>query len=135
MTDNINSIYMKITHVLLEIGMKTSFKGFFYVREAVAILTETFGVGKNMEEIDIKEIIPKALYIDIGHRFSVSCENVEKSIRVAINDLWKTTVPGQTKQINGHPHKVPEKRYTNTQIIFLVYCHTFCNFSYTLIEE
>lgn len=114
-------LYRAINYILLELGIKPSYKGYFYIREAVVLFIESLDPDVDYASVDIKEIIPKALYIDIGKRLSITIENVEKSIRVAINNMWQTADAGKVITILGHKYTFPKQKHTNTQIIYTVF--------------
>ena len=121
---NRQSLHRIINFVLLELGIKPSYKGFYYIREAVILFIEYLGPDANYSSVDIKEIVPKILYIDIGKKLSVTIENVEKSIRVAINNMWQTVTPGQEITVSGRKYTLPENKHTNMQIIYTAFQYT-----------
>lgn len=84
------------------------------------------GIENDSEVCGIKEIIPKALYIDVSKKLLVSIENIEKSIRVAINRMWEDVEPGLEIDVFGKKFVFPKKKPTNTQFL--------CS-SYNLLRE
>lgn len=68
----------RITNTLLTLGVPTKLRGYAYVREAVEVMAQRPGLS-----------ITKELYPTVGQRCDASPENVERSIRGAINSAWK----------------------------------------------
>ena len=60
--------YILITHVLLSMRLKARYKGFFYLREILILMLDGQGIENDSEVCGIKEIIPKALYIDVSKK-------------------------------------------------------------------
>mgnify|MGYP002508287886 CR=1 FL=1 len=118
--------YILITHVLLSMRLKARYKGFFYLREILILMLDGQGIENDSEVCGIKEIIPKALYIDVSKKLLVSIENIEKSIRVAINRMWEDVEPGLEIDVFGKKFVFPKKKPTNTQFL--------CS-SYNLLRE
>jgi two-component system response regulator (stage 0 sporulation protein A) len=68
----------RITNTLLTLGVPTKLRGYAYLREAVEVMAQRPGLS-----------ITKELYPTVGQRCDASPENVERSIRSAINAAWK----------------------------------------------
>lgn len=113
--------YILITHVLLSLRLKARYKGFFYLREILILMLDGQGVEPVGSICNIKEIVPKALYIDVSKKLSVSIDNIEKSIRVAINRMWEDVEPGLIIDIYGKTFEFPQKKPTNTQLLYSAY--------------
>ena len=69
-----------IINTLLDLGVPAHIKGYRYLVTALSLV---------IENPDIKEAITKELYPTVGQRCDASPENVERSIRGAINSAWK----------------------------------------------
>lgn len=113
--------YKLTTAALLSLRVKARYRGFFYVREIVLLLLNSEETISDDKYYDIKEIIPKALYIDVSKKMSVSIENIEKSIRVAIVRMWENVEPGAEAEILGIKYSFPSTKPTNTQLIHMTY--------------
>lgn len=113
--------YKLINAVLLAMRFKPRYHGFFYLREIIILIITDKNFASDNPTYNIKDIIPKALYIDVAKKLSVSIENIEKSIRVAIQRMWETAEPGLTVDILGEKYTFPQKKPTNTQIMFAAY--------------
>lgn len=114
-------LYRIINMVLFAMRFKAHYRGFFYIREILLLLLLD-EKGNDAEEIrDIKDIVPKALYIDVSKKLSVSIENIEKSIRVAIQKMWETAQPGLETELCGEKYTFPQTKPTNTQTIYSSY--------------
>lgn len=68
----------RITNALLTLGIPTKLRGYAYIREAVEVMALRPSLS-----------ITKELYPTVGQRCDASPENVERSIRGAINSAWK----------------------------------------------
>jgi two-component system response regulator (stage 0 sporulation protein A) len=66
-----------ISEVLLSLHFSTKHNGFSYLREAILLMAK-----------DPAQSVTKVLYPAIAHTFSCQKENVERSIRTAIETAW-----------------------------------------------
>lgn len=66
------------TELLLALGFSTKHNGFAYLREAVLQMSK-----------DPAQSVTKVLYPTVGHIFGCSKENVERSIRTALDCAWE----------------------------------------------
>ena len=66
-----------VTDQLLSLSISTKHNGFAYLREAVLLMS-----------IDLAQSITKVLYPAVAHIFGCSKENVERSIRTALDSAW-----------------------------------------------
>ena len=113
--------YRIITAALLTMRLKARYRGFFYLREILILMINGEDFGTSAQIHDIKDIIPKALYIDVSKKLSVTIENIEKSIRVAINRMWETAEPGKEVDFFDTKYTFPQTKPTNTQVIYSAY--------------
>ncbi len=67
-----------ITELLLSLGFSTKHNGFGYLREAIILMSR-----------DPAQSVTKVLYPAVGHVFDCSKENVERSIRTALDCAWE----------------------------------------------
>lgn len=123
MTENITSMekYRIITAALLTMRLKARYRGFFYLREILILMINGEDFGTSVQIHDIKDIIPKALYIDVSKKLSVTIENIEKSIRLAINRMWDVAEPEKEVDFFDTKYKFPQTKPTNTQVIYSAY--------------
>ena len=67
-----------VTELLLSLGISTKHNGFAYLREAVILMSK-----------DPAQSVTKVLYPAVAHIFGCSKENVERSIRTALDCAWE----------------------------------------------
>lgn len=67
-----------ITDLLLSLGITTKHNGFYYLRHAILLMSK-----------DPSQSVTKVLYPAVGHNFGCSKENVERSIRTALDYAWE----------------------------------------------
>jgi two-component system response regulator (stage 0 sporulation protein A) len=73
---------VSVTELLLSLGFSTKHNGYSYLREAVILVSK-----------DPAQSVTKVLYPAIAHRFGCHKENVERSIRTALDSAWKKKDP------------------------------------------
>ena len=69
---------VSVTELLLSLGFSTKHNGFSYLREAILL------IAKNPSQS-----ITKVLYPAVAHIFGCQKENVERSIRTAVDSAWE----------------------------------------------
>lgn len=119
--NGIKEQYKLVNMVLFAMRIKARYRGFFYLREILVLLIENEKASDAEGISNIKDIFPKALYIDVSKKLSVTIENIEKSIRVAIQRMWETAEPGLEIELCGEKYTFPQTKPTNTQIIYSAY--------------
>jgi len=71
-----------VTELLLALGFSTKHNGFGYLREAVLLMAR-----------DPSQSVTKILYPAVAHTFGCQKENVERSIRTALDSAWERGNP------------------------------------------
>jgi len=97
-TDPINYV----TELLLALGFSTKHNGFGYLREAVLLMAK-----------DPAQSVTKVLYPAVAHTFSCQKENVERSIRTALDCAWER---GDRRLWN---HYFPDARHRPSNAVFI----------------
>ena len=69
---------VSVTELLLSLGFSTKHNGFAYLREAILL------IAKNPSQS-----VTKVLYPAVAHSFGCQKENVERSIRTALDSAWE----------------------------------------------
>ena len=69
---------VSVTELLLSLGFSTKHNGFAYLREAILL------IAKNPSQS-----VTKVLYPAVAHIFGCQKENVERSIRTALDSAWE----------------------------------------------
>lgn len=72
-TDPVNFV----TELLLSLSISTKHNGFAYLREAILLMAR-----------DPSQSVTKVLYPSIAHMFGCQKENIERSIRTALDSAW-----------------------------------------------
>ncbi len=67
-----------ITELLLSLGVSTKHNGFAYLREAILLMSKDPG-----------QSVTKVLYPTVAHTFNCNKDNVERSIRTALDCAWE----------------------------------------------
>ena len=67
-----------VTDLLLSLSISPKHNGFSYLREAMSLMTK-----------DPSQSVTKVLYPTVAHTFGCSKENVERSIRTALDSAWE----------------------------------------------
>ena len=75
------SVDERVTNLFLSIGIPAHIKGYGYLREAVKMV---------MENHDLINRITKELYPGIARRFSTTPSKVERAMRHAIDEAWRS---------------------------------------------
>lgn len=68
---------VSVRSLLLSLGISTKHNGFAYLREAILLMSK-----------DPSQSITKVLYPEVAHICSCQKENVERSIRTALDSAW-----------------------------------------------
>ncbi len=88
-SDNTNSLEVKITNIIHEIGVPAHIKGYLYLREAITMV-----VG----DMELLSAVTKELYPNIAKQFNTTPSRVERAIRHAIEVAWSR---GKVDTINS----------------------------------
>ncbi len=97
-TDPVNYI----TDRLLALGFSTKHNGFGYLREAILLMSK-----------DPAQSITKVLYPAVAHSFGCQKENVERSVRTAMECAWERGDPLLWKEL------FPDARQRPTNAVFI----------------
>ena len=101
----------QIQHLLLCLGIPSTYLGFRYLSHAVSIC---------LENEDYLTSVYKALYIDVAKYFETSRQNVEHCIRTAVNRCWYHGNRELLIQIARYPLI---GKPTNSEFIDILYHH------------
>lgn len=71
-----------IQNLLLSLNLSTKHNGFAYLREAILLMAK-----------DPSQSVTKVLYPSVAHSFQCQKENVERSIRTALDRAWEKRDP------------------------------------------
>ncbi|MBX5476552.1 MAG: sporulation transcription factor Spo0A [Clostridia bacterium] len=101
----------RITDVLHEIGIPAHIKGYRYLREAIAMVTE---------RIDLLSAITKELYPTIAKRNGTTPSRVERAIRHAIEVAWSRGNFEAIQSLFGHTVSSDRGKPTNSEFIAML---------------
>lgn len=76
-----NYLDVAITSEIRKIGIPAHLKGYYYIRESLAILAH---------HPDFINMVTKALYPEVAKKFGTTSVRVERSIRNAVDVVWNT---------------------------------------------
>lgn len=85
-----------ITELLLSLGCSTKHNGFAYLRESVLLMAR-----------DPSQSVTKVLYPEVAHICDCSKENVERSIRTALDRAWEKRDPETWQILFPHARQRP----------------------------
>ncbi|MEA4883965.1 MAG: sporulation transcription factor Spo0A [Clostridia bacterium] len=83
----------EVTRILYNLGVPTYFKGYCYVKEAIALVTK---------EIGLLGAVTKSLYPRVAEKYSTTPLIVEAAVRYTIQKTWKQGNPDQINRIFGY---------------------------------
>lgn len=93
---------VSVSELLLSLGFSTKHNGFAYLREAVILVSK-----------DPAQSVTKVLYPAVAHIFGCQKENVERSIRTALDSAWKR---GDLQRWNRY---FPDASYRPSNAVFI----------------
>lgn len=102
---------MKARSLLLSLGMRTTLKGFHYLRYALELC---------MENEEYLLLVYKWLCSDVAKHFHTTQNNVEHCIRTAISNCWERGNRKLFLQLAGHEM---DKAPSNGEFISILYNH------------
>lgn len=110
-SDNNNSLEVKITNIIHEIGVPAHIKGYLYLREAITMV-----VG-NME---LLSAVTKELYPNIAKQFNTTPSRVERAIRHAIEVAWSRGKVDTINSLFGYTVHTEKGKPTNSEFVAMV---------------
>lgn len=77
--DNAESLDVRVTNLIQQIGIPAHIKGYHYVRKAIVMTTES---------PEMMEYVTKRLYPEVAKIYNTTSSRVERAIRHAIEVAW-----------------------------------------------
>lgn len=105
------TLEMRITKLLHEIGIPAHIKGYNYIREAIIIC---------VNNPEILNYITKGLYLDIAEKYKTTETRVEKGIRHAIERVWLQGNQELINELFAYTISASKGRPTNSEFIALI---------------
>lgn len=106
-----NDIEVEITNILHEIGIPAHIKGYFYIREAIYMVTQN---------IDLLSAVTKILYPTIASKFNTTSSRVERAIRHAIEVAWNRGCIDTINSLFGYTIPKDKGKPTNSEFIAMI---------------
>ncbi len=106
-----NSLKIKLTKLLHELGVPSHIKGYEYIREGIILL---------YNDPTIIGGITKELYPEIAEKFNTSVSRVERAIRHAIEVSWNRGDLDLMEEVFGHSVDYDKAKPTNSEFIVTI---------------
>ena len=71
--------FLKITVILVGLGITANYSGFFYIRDAVLILTKDFNPQKRLM---------KDVFSVVAEKYGVTASGIDRAVRKSIEKAW-----------------------------------------------
>ncbi len=102
---------VRVTNILIEIGVPAHIRGYNYMREAIMLA---------VEDIDVLNYITKELYPSIAKKCNTSPSRVERAIRHAIEVAWSRGEVSAIDNLFGYTISNNKGKPTNSEFIALI---------------
>lgn len=99
----------KITHLLLSLGIHSTYNGFHYLCYALELCAENE---------DYLLTVYKNLYADVAARFHTNRNNIERCLRTVITSCWERGNRQLLIELAGYPLTA---KPTNSEFIDILY--------------
>ena len=109
--EEIKDIKIKVTQMMLELGMPAHLRGYHYLREAIFL---------TIEDMELVGSITKLLYPEIAKRFHATNDKVERAIRSVIEVGWQRGNEELFEEILGYSRVHSKERPTNSEFIVAI---------------
>lgn len=106
-----DEIVLDVTDVLHRLGIPASIKGYRYLRDAVLMACDDFGV---------LDCVTKSLYPKLADRYNTTVSRVERSIRHAIEVGWERGDINALHEYFGYTVSMSKGKPTNSEFISIV---------------
>ena len=106
-----NSLHTDITNIISEIGIPAHIKGYKYLREAITMVYNNFGIIGS---------VTKVLYPEVADKFKTTPSRVERAIRHAIEISWTRGKSDTINQLFGYTVNISKCKPTNSEFIAMV---------------
>lgn len=106
-----NSLEMRVTDIIHEIGVPAHIKGYQYLREAIMM---------SVEDPEVLSSITKLLYPTIAKKFKTTSSRVERAIRHAIEVAWSRGKMDTIDELFGYTVSNGKGKPTNSEFVALI---------------
>ena len=108
---NPNSIEIKVTEILHEIGVPAHIKGYNYLRDSIIMSTE---------KPEIINAVTKQLYPSVAKKYETTSSRVERAIRHAIEVAWDRGDVDILNSYFGYTIHTGRGKPTNSEFIAMI---------------
>jgi len=102
---------VRVTNILIEIGVPAHIRGYNYMREAIILA---------VQNIDVLNYITKELYPTVAKKCNTSSSRVERAIRHAIEVAWSRGEVSAIDNLFGYTISNHKGKPTNSEFIALI---------------
>ncbi|HEY8363155.1 MAG TPA: sporulation transcription factor Spo0A [Tissierellaceae bacterium] len=105
------NLEMEITNIIHEIGIPAHIKGYFYLREAIAMV---------VNNVELLGAVTKVLYPTIAKKYNTTPSRVERAIRHAIEVAWNRGCVETLNNLFGYTIQKDKGKPTNSEFIAMI---------------
>ena len=105
------NLEMEITNIIHEIGIPAHIKGYFYLREAIAMV---------VNDVELLGAVTKVLYPTIAKKYNTTPSRVERAIRHAIEVAWNRGCVETINSLFGYTVQKDKGKPTNSEFIAMI---------------
>lgn len=105
------NLEMEITNIIHEIGIPAHIKGYFYLREAIAMV---------VNNVELLGAVTKVLYPTIAKKYNTTPSRVERAIRHAIEVAWNRGCVETINSLFGYTVQKDKGKPTNSEFIAMI---------------
>ena len=109
--DNQESLELRVTAIIHEIGVPAHIKGYQYLREAIRLA---------VEDMDVINAVTKVLYPTVAKKFATTPSRVERAIRHAIEVAWDRGDLETLQKYFGYTVSNAKGKPTNSEFIAMI---------------
>jgi two-component system response regulator (stage 0 sporulation protein A) len=106
-----NSIELKVTEILHEIGVPAHIKGYNYLRDSILM---------SIDKPDIINAVTKQLYPSVAKKYETTSSRVERAIRHAIEVAWDRGDVDVLNSYFGYTIHTSRGKPTNSEFIAMI---------------
>lgn len=108
---NPNSIELKVTEILHQIGVPAHIKGYHYLRDSIIM---------SIEQPEIINAVTKQLYPSVAKKYETTSSRVERAIRHAIEVAWDRGDVDVLNSYFGYTIHISRGKPTNSEFIAMI---------------
>ena len=105
------SLELRVTAIIHEIGVPAHIKGYQYLREAIRLA---------VEDMEVINAVTKVLYPTVARKFSTTPSRVERAIRHAIEVAWSRGKLDAIDEMFGYTVNSGKGKPTNSEFIAMI---------------